>query len=133
MLKDRPLLVRSAGFAQVPARRGSRRRLPPIINSSPIEARDKEDYSMLPGQRAPETEGSSPDPSSPGAGAQKRFIVRKRGVVPLMRALGGSIPIAPVFVPAEQIRTLLSQRHEVEKRRRNIFLETAVYLKAAGD
>jgi hypothetical protein len=88
---------------------------------------------MLPGERLPETKVSFPDPSSAGVRVEKSFIVRKRRVVPLKRALGGSIPIAPLFVPAERIRTLLSQRHKVEKPRRSIFLETAVYLKTAGD
>jgi hypothetical protein len=43
--------------------------------------------------------------------------VDKRKLAPLLKALGGSIPIAPVFVAAEQVKKLLSHREEATRPR----------------
>jgi len=43
--------------------------------------------------------------------------VDKRKLRPLMKTLGGAIPMAPVFVAAEQVRKLLSHREEATRPR----------------
>ena len=47
----------------------------------------------------------------------------KRKLAPLLKALGGSIPTAPVFVAAEQVRKLLSHREEATRPRQITLIE----------
>ena len=84
-----------------PARRGTERLAPKAPSDKDSFAFDaKPTSSLVPDQWA----GGMPD-------------VDKRKLAPLLRALGGSIPIAPVFVAAEQVRKLLSHREEATRPR----------------
>jgi hypothetical protein len=49
--------------------------------------------------------------------------VDKREFAPPMKALGGSIPMAPVFVAAEQVRRLLSHKEEKTRLRQSTLFE----------
>jgi hypothetical protein len=84
-----------------PARRGTERLAPKAPSEKESFAFDAKPTSPLAPDQWP---GAMPD-------------VDKRKLAPLLKALGGSIPMAPVFVAAEQVRKLLSHREEATRPR----------------
>jgi len=131
MLEDRSALLRSSEFEPVVAKKTSTRRRHVANRSSTVKVAESPVFCSLAQEILPQPEALLLDSSSPTAGEETHSHVGKRGVAPILKALGGPIPRAAVFVPAEQIRTLLFQRHQSEKPRQSAIIDVALYLKPA--
>jgi len=120
MLENRSALLRSSEFEHVSAKK-----------TSTAKVAESLVFCSLAQEILPQPQALLLGSSSPTAGAETHSRVGKRGVAPLLKVLGGPIPKGAVFVPAEEIRTQLFQRHQSEKRRRSALIDVALYLKSA--
>jgi len=96
MLEDRSALLRSSEFEHVSAKK-----------TSTAKVAESLVFCSLAQEILPQPQALLLDSSSPAAGAETHSRVGKRGVAPLLKALGGPIPKGAVFVSGVSDCTVL--------------------------
>jgi hypothetical protein len=106
--------------------RDVQKRTPPARRPAASRVAKEEQSPALPQEPAVQTEIARPKRVR-RAPLREKPAVRKPAAAPLPSALGGSVPVAPVFVSAEVIRQAIAQKQQAQA------IETTRSNEAASD